>query len=178
MADDTENQAEIESTDIDFHDLLDAPLSDFPDRPSLPALALFKGKLIGVTAGKSSQKKTPFLRFNVRLTEAGRDVPASRMKAIADAGFSLSDYETWGEFYLTKAAMPMLRTFMETLGFSTSMSTKEQLKLNENYAPTDESQDAIRGLDVICTTQEAGDNGRVFGRLANITGTAKKAGAR
>lgn len=174
MADDTETVNETETVP-DLHALLDAPLSDFPDRPSLPGLALFSGMLISCKADVSSQKKTPFLRFDARLTDPGKDVPASSMRKITDAGFTLADYEVWGEFYLTKAAMPMLRAFLLSLGFSESMSTKEQLKLDDNYAPTQETQDAIRGKEVTCQTQAPGDNGRVYGRLNNIVGTVKVA---
>lgn len=164
MADETAN----------FHELLDAPLSDFPERPTLPGLALFSGMLIGCTAGVSSQKGTPFLRFDVRLTDPGPSVPASAMKLISDAGFTLADYDVWGEFYLTKNAMPMLRTFLLSIGLNESMSTKEQLKLDDTYSPTPETQEVVQGCEVVCQTQAVGSNGRVYGRLEKIAGTVKK----
>lgn len=162
MADDTEV--------VDFKELLQSPLSDFPDRPSLPAKSLFYGKLIGLGAGRSSQKQTPFLQFNVRLEEPGREVPPSALNSIQAAGFSLADYDAWSEFYITKSAMPMLRGFMDSIGLG-GKSFVEALKLDpETCAPTQESQDVVRGIDVVCYTGEKGENGRVYGRLANIAG--------
>ncbi len=155
---------------LDMRDLLHSPLSDFPDRPSLPAKALFYGKLIGLGADRSSQKQTPFLKFSVRLTEPGREVPLSAMNAIETGGFSLSDYDVWAEFYITKPAMPMLRGFLDSIGLG-GKSFVEALKLDpETCVPTAESQDVVRGIDVVCYTPEKGDNGRVYGKLAMIAG--------
>lgn len=158
---------------VDFRELLEAPLSNFPDRPPLPADALFDGKLIGCSAGVSSVKGTPYLRFPVRLTDPGPQVPASAMKTITDAGFTLADYDVWSDFYLTKAAMPMLRAFLLSLGFSESMSTKEQLKLDDNYSPTEATQEAVQGIDVKAQTGKADVNGRVYSNLARLAGTVK-----
>lgn len=156
---------------VDFRDLLAKPLGDFPDRPSLPGNKTFFGKLVSIGAGVSSQKGTPFFRFDARLTDGGQDVKKSDLDAIVAAGFGLGDYDVWAEFYLTPGAMPMLRSFLESIGFSGSSTFKEALKLNDSGEPTAESQDAIRGLDIICRTQAPGDNGRVYGRLASMAGS-------
>lgn len=161
---------------VDFRDLLAKPLGDFPDRPSLPGLKTFYGKLVSVSAGLSSQKKTPFFRFDARLTDGGKDVRKEDLNQIVASGFSLADYEVWAEFYLTPGAMPMLRSFLETLGFNGSTTFKEALKLNDQGEPTADSQEAIRGLDIVCRTQAPGDNGRVYGRLDMMAGTGEKSG--
>ena len=155
---------------VDFRDLLDKPMADFPDRPSLPGKKTFFGKLTALSAGVSSQKGTPFFRFDARLTDGGKDVRPVDLEPIANAGFSLADYDVWAEFYLTPGAMPMLRSFLQSLGFSPSTTFKEALKLNDSGEPTADSQDAVRGLDIICRTQAAGDNGRVYGRLDMMAG--------
>lgn len=158
--------------DTDYRDLLNQPLGDFPDRPSLPPQRNFYGKLVGVSSGVTTQKGTPFLRFDVRLTDAGKDVRADELAAITAAGFSLADYDVWSEFYLTKNAMPMLRGFLNSLGFNANEQTfVELLGLDRQTGePTQNSQDIVRGLDVIARTGEKGDNGRVYGRLANLAG--------
>src|ERR1700676_2775926 len=97
---------------VDFRDLLAKPLGDFPDRPSLPGKKTFFGKLVGVSAGLSSQKGTPFFRFDARLTDGGADVKKTDLDPIVNAGFGLGDYEVWAEYYLTPGAMPMLRSFL------------------------------------------------------------------
>ena len=163
MADDTNDT-------VDFRDLLHSPLSDFPDKPSLPAESLFYGKLIGLGAGRSKEKQTPYLRFSVRLEEPSKDIAPSRLAAIEGAGFSLGDYDVYSDFYLTKPSMPMLRGFMDSIGLG-GKSFVEALKLSpETCAPTPESQDVVRGVAIVCRTGKANDNGRIFSNLDMIAG--------
>jgi hypothetical protein len=147
----------------DPRDLLSQPLSDFPDMPDLPAGKHFYGKLLGVKADRSTVKKTPLFDFAVRLTDPGEDVTEAEKAAIASSGCGLGDYTCGAKFYITPAAMTMFRRFLISLGFSESLSFKEQLSLDKDCNPTSETIDKIRGLDVIIKTPlPAGDNKRVF----------------
>jgi hypothetical protein len=155
---------------VDFRDLLSKPLGDFPDRPNLPGAKSFYGKLLSLGAGVSAQKGTPHFRFTVRLTDGGQDVKSTDLEKIAAAGFSLADYEVYSDFWLTPNSMPMLRSFLVSLGFPENATFKEVLKLNDFGEPTSDSQEAIRGLDVIVRTQNADENGRVYAKLDRIAG--------
>jgi len=159
---------------VDLRDLLNKPLSDFPDLPDLPGGKYFYGKLIGMTAGHSQQKQTPYFRFAVRLTDPGKDVTAAELQKIADGGFSLADYQVYSDFYLTPGAMRMFRRFLTSLGFPESASFMEALSLDsESGNPTSETIDKIRGLDVLCKTQAPADNGRVYSNLDTISGVKR-----
>ena len=159
---------------IDLRDLLSKPMSDFPDLPDLPSAKHFYGKILQMTSGHSTQKKTPFYQFDVRLTDPGEDVTPAELKKIADAGFSLSDYQVYAQLYLTPNTMRQLRRFVQSLGFPPNISFVENLKLDEGCNPTSETQDVVRGLDVLVKTQSMAENGRVYNNLDQIAGVAKK----
>lgn len=153
---------------VDFKDLLNQPMSDFPDMPDLPPQKTFYGKLISMNADESREKHTPFFHFDVRLTDPGKDVDPSSLKKISDAGFSLADYPIGANFYLTQRAMTMFRRFVVSLGFSANQSFAEALKLDPDTGePTAATQDIIRGLDVMVKTPPMAENGRVYSN--NVT---------
>ncbi len=156
---------------VNFLDLLKQPLSAYPDRPNLPGSKTFFGKLLSMEADSSTVKHTPLYRFRCRLTDPGQDVTADELKAISAAGFNLGDYEVFAEYYITPNAMSMFRRFVSTLGCPDSVSFVDFLKLDpETGIPTAETQEAIRGLDVIVKTQAADDKGRVYARLDTMAG--------
>lgn len=151
-----------------FLDLLQRPLSDFPDRPNLPGAKYFYGKLVSVEAGASEQKETPMLLFKVKLTDPGQDVPKEALDKIANLGFTLADYDVGARFYLTRGAMVFLHRFLTSLGFGEGVTFIEALRLNPTTGePTDDTQDLIRGMDVMVKTPPADDQGRVF--LNNVS---------
>jgi len=153
---------------MDLRDLLDAPGTSFPDRPSLPGSKTFYGKLLSVEATHSQVKGTPAFRFNVRLTDPGSDVPKPALDAITGAGFNLSDYQVYYDFWLTPGSMSMLWRFLEGGGFDRNKGLREQMKLDDSYNPTADTNDLFRGMDIICRTQQANDQGRVFSNLDMI----------
>src|SRR5215467_7726930 len=139
----------------DLLELLKKPMSEFPDLPQLPAKKHFYGKLLGVTAGLSSQKQTPYYNFKIRVTDPGKDVTQAELAVVTDAGFSLADYEAGANFYLTQSALKMLRAFLSSLGFPPNVSFYDNLKLDEVGNPTPDTQDAIKGLDVMFQVPDA-----------------------
>lgn len=149
---------------VNLIELLNKPLSDFPDLPNLPGSKWFYGKLTGeITAEHSRQKSTPFYHIGLRITDPGKDVTASELKSIADAGFSLADYEAGANFYVTPNAMKMLRRFLTSLGFPENSSFVEALALDpETGNPTAETKDKLRGRDVMFRTPTADDQNRVY----------------
>lgn len=147
---------------IDLRDLLNRPLSDFPDRPNLPGGKHFYGKITNFAATHSRVKGTPGYHVGVRITDPGQDVTEAEKTKIADAGFSLADYEAGSDFWLTPNSMVFLRRFMNSLGFPEGASLTQALSLDENGNPTPETIDKLRGLDVLIKTPPADDQGRVF----------------
>jgi hypothetical protein len=99
------------------------------------------------------------------------------MEVLTSNGFTLADYEVWSDYYLTPKALPMLRSFLESLGFDKNLTFFQALKLDEYGNPTPDTVELIAGMDVLCTTPRAGDNGRVYGRLDNCIGVKPQAPA-
>ena len=158
----------------DLRELLGKPMSDFPDLPNLPGQKWFYGKLLSMSAGHSSKKMTPLYRFTLRITDPGKDVTSAELKAVADAGFSLADYDVGADFYLTPNAMKMFRRLVTSLGFSENLSFIEALSLDDDCNPTQQTQEKIRGLDVMFRTPPADDQGRVFlNHVDMLTGVKK-----
>lgn len=157
---------------VNLGDLLNKPSSAYPDRPQLPGGKTFFGKLTGsIEAKESTVKGTPYYELGVRLTDPGKDIPPGALDALAKEGFSLADYDMVAQFYLTGKAMPMFRQFCDSLGLDESKTFIEKLALNpENYEPTADTTEILRGKDVIIRTQKADENGRVYNRVDNIAG--------
>jgi hypothetical protein len=167
MSDDTETNVETGGNDpVNLIELLNKPMSDFPDLPNLPGQKWFYGKLTGVAASHSRQKQTPLYDFGIRITDPGKDVTTADLAVITSKGFSLADYEAHALFYVTPNAMKMLRRFLTSLGFAESVSFVEALGLDQNGNPTAATQEKIRGRDVIFRTPAADDQKRVF--LSNV----------
>lgn len=162
---------------INLIELLNKPLSDFPDLPNLPGQKWFYGKLTGVEAQHSRQKQTPFYHFSIRITDPGKDVTQAELAAITNAGFSLADYEAGANFYVTPNAMKMLRRFLSSLGFPENASFVEALALDpETGNPTAATQEKIRGRDVMFRTPQADDQKRVYlNNVDMISGQIEKA---
>jgi hypothetical protein len=162
---------------LDFRDLLSAPMSDYPDRPNLPPGKTFYGKLVSITAGASKNKGTPLFHFDVRLTDPGSDVPKTDLDKLAAAGFGLDAYQCGADFYLLPTTMVFLRRFLISLGFSENVTFREALKLDSQTGePTSDTQETIRGLDVIIKTPPADAQGRVF--LNNVASEGSIAGVK
>lgn len=159
---------------VNFLDLLKQPPSAHPDRPNLPGAKTFYGKIASMEADSSTVKHTPLYRFRCRLTDPGPDVTPEELRAITSSGFNLGDYDVFMEFYITPNAMPIFRRFYQSIGFSDSVPYMSGLKLGEEDGiPTAETQEVIRGIDVVVRTQAADDKGRVYARLDSMAGVKR-----
>lgn len=150
------------SDTFNIGDLLDKPMSDFPDRPNLPGAKHFYGKITNFATTFSKVKKTPGYHVTVRLTDPGEDVTKAELDAIAAAGFNIGDYEAGADFWLTPNSGTFLRRFVASLGFPEGTSFRENLSLDGDYNPTPETIEKLRGLDVIVKTPAPNENGVVF----------------
>ena len=160
---------------VDLGELLRKPVSSF-QRVDLPAGVWFHGKLVSMEADVArNEKRTPFYRFHMRITEPGKDVPKKWLDELAATEFSLSDYDVISDFYLTGRALSALSNFVVSIGYSPNVNVFDVFKLDSDFKPTPETQEVIRGVDVMFRFEAAPD-GRVYPRASSfggITGVAR-----
>lgn len=96
---------------VDFSVLLSKPADDIKRPPALPA-GTYKGKITTHRFDESSEKKTPYVRFDVKFTgEHLEDVDAADVEGIDIAKRTLSK-----DYYLTEDAIYRLKEMLESLG--------------------------------------------------------------
>lgn len=98
----------------DFTTLLSKPLSEVKRPQPLPAGTYF-GVIKSWEPGESSQKKTPYVQFNIGFTHAGDDVDAHEL-ASAEALNPLSKRQLNMKYYLSPAAEYRVKEFYESCG--------------------------------------------------------------
>lgn len=94
----------------DFRTLLDKPAGQAVKPPPLPG-GDYPAVVTGHEMGESAQKKTPFVKFNFRLTGFPEDVDAADTQ-----GIDLEKRSQKSDFYLTDDAMWRLDEFLKSLG--------------------------------------------------------------
>lgn len=100
---------------VDFSHILSKPVDEAKRPPLLPA-GTYHGMLGQYQLGETkSDKKTPFVRYNVQLTGPGDDIDPSDL-----ADIDLSKRTLYHDFYLTEDSQFRLREFMESCGLSVS----------------------------------------------------------
>src|SRR5690349_2604108 len=63
----------------DFTQLLKRPLNDVKRPDTLPQ-GTYHGMVLNYEIGESKEKKTPYVRFNCRITGPGDDIPAEMLQ--------------------------------------------------------------------------------------------------
>jgi len=105
---------------VDFRQLLSKPLDDVKRPPPLPG-GTYKGRVKGFELGESTQKKTPFVRFNLSVESPGEDVPAESLVDI-----DLTKKSLRRDYFLTEDAYYRVKEFLESLGINTSGRTLDE----------------------------------------------------
>mgnify|MGYP000110663499 CR=1 FL=1 len=96
---------------VDFSALLSKPADEIKRPPALPA-GTYKGIIKTHKFDESSEKKTPYVRFDVKFTgEFLEDVDANDVEGIDIAKRTLSK-----DYYLTEDAIYRLKEMLESLG--------------------------------------------------------------
>lgn len=95
---------------IDFSNILSAPLDNVKKPPVKPA-GTYHGVLKAYKFDKSSQKKTPFVRYTIGEVTAGADIEHSALE-----GVDLPKWSPTVDFYLTEDAAYRLKDFLLSLG--------------------------------------------------------------
>src|ERR1019366_3144566 len=106
-----------------FESILDTPASDVERPKPLPA-GTYDGIVQGLPEfGESSQKKTPFARFNLSVQSAGEDVDPADIEEIGGiAGKSIKS-----TYYTTPDALFRLTDFLEHCGIDAEGKTVRQM---------------------------------------------------
>lgn len=139
-----------------FSSVLDMQASEIEPPKNLPVgsyVCLVDGRH---ETGESSQKKTPYVRFTLRPTEAMDDVDE---EALAEAG-GINGQTIRADFYLTENSAYRLKEFLEHCGIDMEGRTLRQ------------ALDDAPGSTVIATVRHemAQDgSGRVFTRLGRTS---------
>ena len=101
-----------------FASLLNKPADDVKRPVTLPEGTYF-GVIQGHEFGESSQKKTPFVQFNITLSHADDDVDLE--------GLEVDNKKVRTTFYLTDESMYRLTDFIKSLGIETDGRTLGEL---------------------------------------------------
>lgn len=139
-----------------FSSILDQQASDIEPPKNLPVgsyVCLVDGRH---ETGESSQKKTPYVRFTLRPTEAMEDVD---QEALEEAG-GIGSQTIRADFYLTENSAYRLKEFLEHCGIDSEGRTIRQML------------DDAPGSTVIATIRHEMANdgsGRVFARLGRTS---------
>lgn len=91
-----------------LRDLLSRPADGFKAPPPLPA-GTYYGTISGTEYGESREKKTPYVRFTVKLMSPGQDIEPSMLE-----GIDLSRRDQRVDFFLTEDAVFRLVEFART----------------------------------------------------------------
>lgn len=166
MQDETVTQEEQETTSSppDFRELMSAPLDNFPDRPLLPT-GHYYGVILRAEHGQGGQNNNHFWAFICQPREPAEDVKPELMD-----GINLRDYEFPttgsfgiqngpGKFWITPAAMKVVRGFVASCKFPTTR-------------PLDEFIENCRGTPVLLgiSRETSERTGREYNTFVSLAG--------
>lgn len=105
-----------------FSELLSKPLDDVKRPPTLPA-GTYHGFIKSYEPGESSEKKTPYVRFNFTVTSAGDDIDPRDLTGEDGRPIDLSKKQLRRDFYMTADAEYRLKEFLESMKIPTKGRT-------------------------------------------------------
>lgn len=108
--------------EVNFSELLTVQV-DSVERPKSFPVGNYEAIIAGHEMGKSSQKETPYVRFNVKLVGPSEDVDEDLFEAAGGMEALRERRPIPLTFYLTKDALYRLREFLEN-GLQLSCSGK------------------------------------------------------
>lgn len=107
---------------LSFSHLLSKPV-DSAERPKPLPAGTYHGRVSRYEFAESKEKKTPYVRFHVRLTGPGDDIDPDALRATNSKGQPMmidpSKKEMRKDFYLTEDALFRLREFIESCEITT-----------------------------------------------------------
>ena len=97
---------------VDFKSLLQSPADSISAPKALPA-GSYNGTIVGHEFGESAQKKTPYVRYQLKVS-SGIDIDPADL-----TGIDMSKKTLRKDFYLTQDAAYRLKDFLESVGVPT-----------------------------------------------------------
>jgi hypothetical protein len=144
---------------VDFKSLLSRKVEDAERPPLLPA-GTYNGVVQSHEFGESSQKKTPYVRFNIALISPGEGVDPADLE-----GIDIGKRKFRRDYYFTEDAEFILRDFIESLGLNIKGKSFDEM------IPQVINQAVIVGI----TQELAGgsdQSGNMVNRVGNLRGEA------
>jgi hypothetical protein len=141
---------------VDFSKLLSKPLDEISKPKPLP-VGTYTGLISAYEYKESnSEKKTPYVRFTIKITGATDDIEPSDLD-----GVELTKKQLRKDFYLTEDAQYRMKEFLESAGISTSGRS-----LGETIP------DAVNLAVLVGVTQRSGggDGTEIFNDVNTLSG--------
>lgn len=138
-----------------FASILDKPASEVERPKPLPVgtyVAVVQGP---AEHGKSSKKQTPFVRFNLKILQAGEDVDAEELVAMG----GIEDKVIKDTYYITEESLYRLKEFLTNCGIEDNGQSIRQML-----------DDAPGQQVTLSMKHEASENGESI--FARVGGTA------
>lgn len=99
----------------DFSTLLAKPVGEIKKPRALPA-GTYYGLITSFAFDESAKKKTPYVRYSVRLTSPGEDIDQSLLVDVDGNAVDVTKKLLNADFYLTEDAQYRCVEFLEKLG--------------------------------------------------------------
>jgi phage-related protein len=141
--------------DVDFSKLLAKKADDAKPPPVLPN-GTYHGFIKGHNFGKSREKQTPYVQFELSVTSAGDDVDQTEL-----VGIELSRKNLSITFYLTENSDFRLTEFLRSLGIKTEGRSFGELIPETTNAPV---------LISISQRLDKNDPTRIFNDVGEVKG--------
>ncbi len=103
----------------DFTQLLKRPLNDIKRPDTLPQ-GNYHGMVLNYEIGESKEKKTPYVRFNCRITGPGDDVPQEMLQHSDGTSIDVTKKRISSDFYLTDDSYYRIKEALESMGIDTA----------------------------------------------------------
>lgn len=107
---------------MSFNSLLDQKVGEVKQPPIFPA-GTVRLAITGREFGKSSQKKTDFVKFKFKVLEPGADIEPEQL---VDVNWANKTFDA--DFYLTEDALKMLENFLKAAGVAEGLSLSEGIE--------------------------------------------------
>ena len=98
---------------VDFKKLLDKPIETEAKRPPTLPQGTYFGVVTKWEPGESAQKKTPYVRLHIQLTEGGSDVES---ELASNPDIDLTKKQMRRDYYLTADAEYRLHEMLKSFG--------------------------------------------------------------
>lgn len=139
----------------DFSQLLKKPAGEAKRPPALPA-GTYPGIVSGQEQGDSNRNKTPYVRFQVRLTGPADDVSQDEL-----ADIDLAKRQMRRDYYLTDDALWRLDEFIKSCGIPTEGRTYEEVL-----------PEVIGQTVLVSVEQYLGTNNEIGNQIGRLVGEA------